>query len=196
MARSMKFPRPVLVGCAALLIGASAACGATTQDDAERVPPGDVPFRLLAPGSPPSTSPSPSSTPGTFLYFLAGDVLVPVERDRSGLTPLEVLVLLVRGPTADDDSELRTAIPPGAVIHDAHIDAGTLIVDLGESFLDAGGGDQHAAIAQIVFTATARRGLDQVRFTVNGEPVAVPLPDGTLSDAPLRRADVTRVPQA
>ena len=45
------------------------------------------------------------------------------------------------------------------------------------------------ALGQLVLTATARPGVGQVRFTLEGLPVQVPTADGTVTSDPLSRDD-------
>jgi spore germination protein GerM len=66
---------------------------------------------------------------------------------------------------------------------------GTATVDLAEAFTLAGQEDQAAAIAQLVYTLTARPGIGRVAFTLDGEVVEVPRGDGTLTTDALTRDD-------
>ena len=81
-----------------------------------------------------------------------------------------------------------SSFPSGSV---SSVDAsrGIAEVDLSSSFGDIRSGDQILALGQIVYTLTGQPGIGGVRFTVEGEPVTVPLSDGTLSDDPLSRDD-------
>ena len=53
--------------------------------------------------------------------------------------------------------------------------------------------DQLLALAQLVFTLTARPGIGQVRFTLRGEAIQVPRADGSLVATPVSRDDYSAV---
>lgn len=61
------------------------------------------------------------------------------------------------------------------------------VVDLGE-LPPAATDEVQAPYAQIVYTLTALEGIDAVRFTLDGDPVAVPQGDGSLTEIPVGRA--------
>jgi spore germination protein GerM len=68
---------------------------------------------------------------------------------------------------------------------------GSALVELPSDFTDLGGQDQIFAAAQLVYTATAFPGVDQVSILVNGQLAEVPTANGSLSPGPLRRTDYT-----
>jgi spore germination protein GerM len=70
---------------------------------------------------------------------------------------------------------------------------GTATVQLSSGFLEIPPGDQVLALGQVVLTLTDLRGVGRVRFEINGEAVATPLPDGTSTAAPVARDDFSEV---
>jgi spore germination protein GerM len=120
------------------------------------------------------------------LYFIAGDVLESVTQELTrGPGPSRVLEVLESGPpTGDAGIGLTSLVPPGLTRPVIESGTGVATVDLvGELFESIEGGiDQRRAIAQIVLTLTRRPGIGQVRFTLDGEDLAVPKLGNVLSD--------------
>ncbi|MEX2254376.1 MAG: GerMN domain-containing protein [Acidimicrobiia bacterium] len=172
----------------------SAGCGVSEQSRPDPIDRADVPFQLLAS----TTSPSPTTTlngPVAFPVALVdGDGLVLVERAVDPpLVPRVALESLLEGPTASETAEgLSTAIPAGAGIGAVRQKGGLLTIELGRTVRGAGP-DEIQAIGQLVLTATAVAGVERVRFRVGGEPVQVPIGDGTISSGPVRRTDYERL---
>jgi len=123
------------------------------------------------------------------LYYVVGaDKIVPIDAPLARDPPLiQVMAALQSAPTGDASLALRTALPPGEQPNPSDDGRGLATIDISPTFLGAAGVDQRLAIAQIVLTFTHLSGISQVKFTMNGEPVAVQLADGTLSspDTPL-----------
>jgi spore germination protein GerM len=59
-------------------------------------------------------------------------------------------------------------------------------------FTGLGGGNQQLAVAQIVWTVTEFPGVQQVRFSIDGQPLEVPTDEG-LTDQPVDRDDYRSV---
>ena len=86
-----------------------------------------------------------------------------------------------------DTLELRSAISPTAAIQARMLDPSTVLVDLSTEFAQGSTSEQVLGLAQVVYTATAQPNITGVRFTLNGAPIEVPLPDGSLTGGPLSR---------
>ncbi len=71
------------------------------------------------------------------------------------------------------------------------LEGGIASVDVQDSIATLGGDDRRLAVAQIVYTLTARPGVGQVSFTLEGAPVDVPRADGSLVARPVSRDDHT-----
>ena len=170
-----------LLSCGIVL----AACGFPTEDA-----PAAIEVEEL-------TAPTAESTPpevpiDTITVWFARDgrlaattreVPLPVEPDA-------VVGVLGAGVT-DDEAEggLRSAIPSASMLLSASTARGTVTVQLSAAFAEIPVGDQSLAIAQIVFSLTELRGVGRVRFEIDGEPIAVPLPDGTSTEDSVSRDD-------
>jgi hypothetical protein len=166
--------RPLLV----VALGASIVIGSCglPADSAPRVIAEDkVPFNLLGP----STTAQGNEVGGdqVKLYFVDGDRLRAVDRRIvADATPQLVLDALLRGPATDDSGTtssgatapamLTGAIPPETRVLRADLQDDTLTVVLTKEILSVTGPLQKIAFAQMVYTATALRGVSQVRFRV------------------------------
>jgi spore germination protein GerM len=164
-----------------------AGCGVSSQEQATRIEPQDVPFGLLE--DQPTTTVVQAGRDAT-VYLRTADRLVAVQRSVTADAGLDDLLgQLITGPTEVEESlGITTAVPSGTI---ASVDTagGIASVDLAASFGDIPSRDQIVALGQIVYTLTGQPGIGGVRFTVEGEDVIVPLSDGRQSDDPLSRDD-------
>ena len=181
-----------------LLTGAAflAGCGMPTDDAYRPIPAANLPFGLadttttstttttLPPATTtttiqPTTTTAPTSAP-VQVYYVAGTVLKPVERQAPlPVTPSGVLTLLQAGPSVTEGG-LRTSIPAGA-LQAVTVTGGKATVDLAATSLDQPGQEQLFAFAQIVATLTRLPGIGQVEFRLPG-------PDGVPAVVPVLRA--------
>lgn len=190
--------RPVRALAAALaalaLAAALAACGVAAEPEAHRIEPGDVPFGLL---DDEATTTVVEEGRTSEVYLVSTDRLVAVDRSIAGDAELaDLLEQVIAGPTEVEQSlGITTAVPAGTL---ANVDSsrGVATVDLNASFGDIRSGEQIFALGQIVYTLTGQPGIGAVRFTVDGQEIAIPLADGTLTDGPLSRDDFTAIEPA
>jgi spore germination protein GerM len=124
-----------------------------------------------------------------------GDILVPTEREvptggPSGEpTPGTVLEALFAG--AEDDSEagerLVTKVPADTdLASQPQLAAdGTLTIDLNSAISGVQSDGAQLAYGQMVCTVTSLERVDQVLFTVDGQPTWPPTGEGVSSDGPL-----------
>lgn len=171
---------------------AVAGCGVPTRSTADRAPSDRVPFGLLEERD--DTTSGPSSSAGypvdLYLHDTTSGRLV-----RFGATVEEVGVGAVLRELQEPPRRGADALPSGNplgdtdVIREVTVVRGLATVDLAEDFSELAGPAQQVALAEIVYTATGRPGVGQVRFTLAGEPVEVPRGDGSLSSEPLTRSD-------
>jgi spore germination protein GerM len=153
---------------------------------------GNVPYGLLE-GAPSTTSPARpplrTSTAPVFVYFVrAGRVHATVRNVTAPLTVPKSLAELLLGPAEAEAAEgVRSAINPAAGLQAKRIDPTTFLIDLSAEFAQGPTSEQVLGLAQIVFTATEVPGVTGVRFTLDGAPVEVPTPSGTLTSDPLTR---------
>jgi hypothetical protein len=173
-----------------LVVVVLAGCGVTPEDSARQVePPGGT-----QPVWPSHTSP-PDDT-GTVperLYLILGDEIVPTVRHVSAEpSPDELMDDLLAGPTdAERRAGLTSALLGDDIIASVHTVDNHVVVELVAGLGDTSRNDQVLAFAQIVCTLSAHPLITGVSFTSNGQAVAVPLADGSLSTGPLTTADYT-----
>jgi hypothetical protein len=183
---------PALAAALALVAGPLVGCGIEPESEARTLDPETVPFGLLEPEEEPPAPPSVNGADGTAVeaFFVTDGELTSVARRVPDAGEFDVLVdLLVEGPTErESDGGLRTSLSNGQV--DGVVTSrGTASVDLTDAFSELSQEDRAAAIAQLVFTLTARPGIGRVGFTLESEPIEVPRGDGTLTADSLARDD-------
>ncbi|MET0661633.1 MAG: GerMN domain-containing protein [Ilumatobacteraceae bacterium] len=105
------------------------------------------------------------------------------------LTP--VLRALFDGPNTEEiGSDLSSAIPTDLdLIDDPRQTGRTWIVDVNDGLDQLDAVDLRTALAQVVATATAVDGVDEVEIRVNGQDRQWPQGDGALTDQPLTPYD-------
>jgi len=163
---------------------ALSACGVPIDAQPTALSRHGVPFNLLGPSAPATTSttaPSPVEVPvKIFLMGPAGHV-VPVARDVPVSAPdlVTVLTALVAGPTdAEAAAGVQTSIPAQTTVLGATIGGGVATVNLRSTFGQLVGPPQIQAVAQVVFTAAALPGVTGVTFQLDGQQVEVPVASG------------------
>ena len=176
-------PRAAPVAVLAALVTLATGCGVPVDRGPTALPRRGVPFDLLAPETPTSsTSTQPPQVAVTVQVYLLAPTghVAAVNRDVPVPAPLTtVLGALVDGPTnAEASAGLQTAIPTQTQVLSATVAGGTATVDLGGPFGQLVGQAQIDAVAQVVFTATALPGVTGVAFELSGQPVDVPTASG------------------
>lgn len=168
---------------------AAAACGVPASEQPRRIDPSDVPYSLLA--TTPATPITALSGPTTNVYLVEGDRLVLRRRHITGLNiPAEALRSLLVGPTPSESRHgLSSDIPAQTRLYSLDLKGSVAMVDLSPTFGTARGSQQVLAVAQIVFTVTASRYIDAVRFAVAGRPIDVPNGSGSLTGGVKTRGD-------
>ncbi len=198
--------RVLAIGSAvAILAVLTAACGAPKSSGFSPIALGNLPDGLTETTTttttlPPTTSstiepistttspePVPTTTPteAVNLFFIAGQQLASQQQLTDfPAQPSAVLNLLAQGPVNPVGGQ-RTAIPQDANITTS-VYRGVLTINLPADFFDVVGandpGDERLAVGQMVLTLTQLSGSSLVRFTLNDEPIAVPLGTGLQSE--------------
>ncbi len=185
----------LLALAAALALG---ACGIPTGA-ARPIPRSDVPFRLLDPGSTPSTTAGPPAVGvAEPVYLVAPDQqhLVALERDVPvPATLTEIVGALLEGPTSAEQADGITTFVSGNRTQVSTTLAGSVAtLDFAVNPVQVVGPDQVLAVAQIVYTVTQQPGITQVLFQIAGQPVEVPVASGAQVPGPVNRFDY--LPQA
>lgn len=169
-----------------------AGCGVPTQDSADVAAREEVPFGLLDADRQPVAGANPSQgvVVEVFLYSEDQERLVAVERRIRSGSAQAALAELEEPPTSTEQlAGLTSALSDVDGISTVEVSDRVVEVDLTEAFADIGGSDQLLALAQIVYTATARPGVDEVTFRLDGERVEIPIGDGTLTTGTVDRED-------
>jgi spore germination protein GerM len=182
--------RPSALLLTTLALGAITGCGVGAQTAAHPIDSGDLPSALLS-SSAATVSSAAAQVPSSTIYLVQGDGLVSVRRPTSRTGDLAGLMTsLLQGPsTAESEHGLSTAINTDPVLNQVSVQGDTATVDLGSAFGDIRGQQEVLAAAQVVLTAVSFPGVSQVDITVDGAETDIPLADGTLTTAPLDRAD-------
>lgn len=183
-------------GLVLLLAGAAAACGIPADDSPRAVTDRAMPEELDdATGTP------DGQRTRTVIFFSrfddarGGDVLVPTEREvpaggPSGQpTPGTVLETLFAGVEDDGAAgeRLVTKVPADTdLASQPQLAAdGTLTIDLNSAISGVQSDGAQLAYGQMVCTVTSLEPVDQVLFTVDGQPTWPPTGEGVSSDGPL-----------
>jgi germination protein M len=175
------------------LVAALAGCGLPSASTPHQ-PAGPVPFSLLAPTLPARTA-TPVPGPAVRIYLVRRNHLVPATRHAVGDNlPADALRLLLAGPTAREAASGKTTdIPAGTRLVSLDLRGSIATVDVSSPFGNVGGSSQVLAVAQIVWTLTASKYIDTVRFVLNGKRIEVPNGSGSLSAKGRSRADFRKV---
>jgi hypothetical protein len=173
------------------VVVAGASCG-IPHDAEPRLFPGGVVNPAVASGDTDPQAGKGPSVPNVAasVFLVQGERLVKVFRTVPSADLSAVLRLLLDGPKqAEFAAGVRTTISPQTTLRAARHEGGTAVVDLSAAFVEVGGQEQILSVAQIVLTATAVPGVEQVRFLLEGQAVEIPRADGTLTAESLRAAD-------
>jgi spore germination protein GerM len=130
---------------------------------------------------PPTTSAS-ANAQEVSVYFLRNDRLEELRypvRDQPTLGA--ALNYVLSNPAKGSSVRLRTAVPPGTELRNVGVRNGVARIDLSSEINDISGETQKQAFAQLVFTALSFRGVQKVRFLVEGKGVDAPTDNGNLT---------------
>jgi hypothetical protein len=190
----MRRPRGI-ASLAALSLTAACSIGGSEQvEEVDADLLGGLNEPTAETSTPDGTDPSSSSTPGSttsvatetvHLYFIEGsqlravDVEVPIGTSLRGK-----LSLLEEGPPNEQaDAGVRTALAPGLISGVARWGTEGARVTFDSGLFDGvDDADQLLMVGQIVLTLTDQAGVDEVNFTVDGDPIRVFRGDNTLSE--------------
>lgn len=180
-----------LVSLVLALTAVLSACGVPSDGRPRPLAANEVPFELLTPTSSTSTTDLRVAVEEILVHLVEGDHLVTVERQVLAPPVLfRRMTALLQGVQAEEAAlGLRTAVPVDTRLRKVGVEQGVATINVSSDLVGAGGQEQVLAVAQLVFTATETSGVEGVRFQLEGRPIEVPRGDGTLTAAPLRRAD-------
>lgn len=165
---------------------AAAACGVGPEQQARPLPV------VIGPGAfavPPSVLPTPAGSSRERLFFVRGASLEPVVRRVTATGVPTALRDLLVGPSPGEQAQGLTSALPVGIAASVRLDGGLAVVSLGGDLSASGRSDGVVALAQVVATLDASPGVRAVRFEQDGEALAVPRSDGSLTRAPVTAAD-------
>jgi spore germination protein GerM len=172
----------------ATLAVVAAGCAIPTQSSPSTMGPSKVPFDLLDPHPPTTTTttqPKPTSYVSVQVYFLnATSALTPVQRFVAAPAPLmSVLGALLDGPSSSDPQGITTAIPSNVKLLSVTTQAGIVTVNMNAAFGAITGNSIEEAVAQIVATIAMDQGNNPgVLFEIDGQRTSVPTANGSQSE--------------
>jgi len=177
-------------GAGVLVVGLLvSACGIPVNASPAKIPRSEIPFHILDPTSPPSTTPSPPQVGAREQIFLVDTTqhVISVVRDVTPPATLtDVLGALLDGPTTAESAagiqSFLTGRPADVV---ATVAGGIATVNFSTNPFQIVGPDQTLAVAQVVYTATAQPGVLGVLFEIDGKPIEVPTAAGDQVPGPV-----------
>jgi spore germination protein GerM len=182
------------------LAALAAGCAVPTQGSPSAIPASRVPFNLLGPHPPTTTTtqPKPSSYDSVKVFFLdtqANNALTPTDRLVNAPAQLPAIITaLVSGPSSGDSAAgLTTAIPSDVVVLSAgETSQNVVTVNFNTAFAQITGTASQQAVAQVVTTVVNNTSLATgVVFEIDGTHTSVPVANGALVAGPVYLLDVT-----
>lgn len=191
-----------LAGLVGLVLVVATACGGLGPEPEPRaIDTTDIPDALLdpGPGARPDLDAGAAGVPADLFLVLpapggrsADEVLVPCRLSTAAggsvearsRAVIERLVNLVPAGEAECPDETLNAVPADLLVLSVRVvfapGGNVLELNVSKDALSAiESTQQRRAIAQLVFTATEVPGVSAVRFFADGEPISVPVEDGT-----------------
>ena len=177
---------------AAALIGglAAAGCAIPTQNVPSAIPSNRVPFGLLDPHLPTTTTTQQSSVPVKIYLLGPNRQLVAEPRVAPFPAPLKsVVALLLQGPIRKEVADgIKTAIPDNVRVTSATVTKTPEIatVNFNQAFGQITSADTELAVAQVVYTVVSETSVTTgVVFEIDGQPIPVPVANGTQQTGPV-----------
>ena len=188
--------RPLVAAAFVALALMAAGCGIPTQGSPSTIANSKVPFNLLNPRPPATTTTQPNPTPDVpvKVYFLnATNQLVPAQRVVAPPAPLIATVrALLAGPTsAETAASISTAIPSNVTVLDVSAQSANVVtVNMNSAFGEITGTNTELAVWQIVATVVNELSPGTgVVFEIDGQRTSVPIANGSLVEGPVYLLD-------
>jgi hypothetical protein len=190
----------VVVVLVVLIAGLLAGCGIPVGSAPKAIAKSDVPFHLLDPSTP-STS-TPFNAPGgvSEVIFLVDSSLHLTAAHRIVAPPAnltQIVNLLLLGPTDLESTAGIQSFLTGTTTQSAGPNRAAVTVANGIATVNfatnpvqvVAGSQTLLAIAQVVFTVTQQPNVTGVLFEIADQPIEVPVgPNGALVPGPVNRA--------
>jgi spore germination protein GerM len=180
----------------------AAACAIPTQSRPSTIASSRVPFHLLDPHPPTTTTtqPKPASYVTVKVFYLntkANDQLQPVVRYVSAPAPLiSIINALLAGPSSGDSAAgLTTALPTDVAVLSATSTAPNVVtVNFNNAFGQITGTATEQAVAQVVATVANETGATTgVMFEIEGQHTSVPVANGSQVAGPVYLLDFLNI---
>jgi spore germination protein GerM len=180
----------------------AAACAIPTQSQPSTIASSRVPFHLLDPHPPTTTTtqPKPASYVTVKVFYLdtkANDQLQPVVRYVSAPAPLiSIINALLAGPSSGDSAAgLTTALPTDVAVLSATSTAPNVVtVNFNNEFGQITGTATEQAVAQVVATVANETGATTgVTFEIEGQHTSVPVANGSQVAGPVYLLDFLNI---
>jgi hypothetical protein len=179
-----------------LLVVVAASCSIPTQKDPSSIPASKVPFDLLDPHLPTTTTtqPKPSSPVSVQVFFITyvTQQLQSELRVVAAPAPLaSIISAMLAGPTSAESSSVYSAIPSDvSVISATPASGNVVIVNMNTPFAEIPGPDLELAVGQIVATVATENGPGTgVLFEIEGQRTPVPIANGSDAARPVYLLD-------
>jgi hypothetical protein len=166
-------------------------CAIPTQGAPSTMAPSKVPFNLLQPELPTTTTtlPKPTSLVPVKVFFLnTGNELASASRVVASPAPLTAIISsMLAGPTKAETAQgLTTAIPSNVSVISTTTQGSIVTVNMNEAFGAITGTDIELAVGQVVATVAAENGWTTgVLFEIDGQRTSVPIANGSQVTAPV-----------
>ncbi len=186
-------PRRLALSGALLVVAAflAAGCAIPTQSAPSAVSPTKVPFDLLDPHLPTTTTtiPKPSSLVPVKVFLLnSNSQLTSEPRVVAAPAPLTaVITSMLAGPTRTETGQgITTAIPSNVAVISTTTAGGVVTVNMNAAFGAITGSSIELAVGQIVATVATEVGLNTgVVFEIEGQRTSVPIANGSQVSDPV-----------
>jgi hypothetical protein len=178
----------------------AAGCAIPTQDRPSTISPNRVPFHLLVPQAPTTTTTQPPLTslvPVTIFLLGANQQLQAMQRLIASPAPLAaVLSSLLVGPTSSEAANGTTsAIPSSARLLSVTTVGGVVTVNFNSTFAQIAGAATELAVSQVVSTVATQNGPNTgVVFEIDGVRTSVPVASGAEELGPVYALQFITVP--
>jgi Sporulation and spore germination len=178
------------MACLALAL-VVAGCGLPREGSPRILSKDHVPFNLLSPVPPTTTSttlPAAAYDPVKIFLLDPSNQLQSADRVVRPPAPLvAVLVELMAGPTVAESSQhLTTAISPQVKVHSAVVNGTVATVNFNQVFGQITGDSTELAVAQVVATVAQQVGIATgVIFEINGQRTEIPTASGAEVPGPV-----------
>ncbi len=179
----------VLPAVIALILLAT-GCAIPTQQSPSTIAPTKVPFHLLDPHVPTTTTtqPKPSSYVEVKVFLLnSSNQPTAVQRLVAAPAPLDAIIsAMLVGPSSADPPGTTTAIPSDVRVLSVTQQGSVVTVNMSSAFGQITGINSELSVAQIVATIANENGLGTgVIFEIDGQRTSVPIANGSLVTGPV-----------